>query len=269
MINISYCKVLFFFFFLQNVAGEKDDATSIFPWDEEGRPDQLLLIVARTRVCARARWLASARSRRRRVTPVSIYTADYVERTVKWKRRRHNRSRYGIINAVPLNFCAPLSSNSSDELVRGWKKRKKKKKNWNTMNREKAKRKGIDGGWGWLVCFGSSLISVSQLLVSFFNYSFWFFFFFYVWFRYSKNRNDLFFAILWKFFYSENLIIYQVWEESCVFKRRNSTFRTISTLRWRVSSLFFYPLLSANFYISIIVVIYQLVFIFIFYIIFI
>lgn len=125
MINISYCKVLFFFF-LQNVAGEKDDATSIFPWDEEGRPDQLLLIVARTRVCARARWLASARSRRRRVTPVSIYTADYVERTVKWKRRRHNRSRYGIINAVPLNFCAPLSSNSSDELVREWKKKKKK-----------------------------------------------------------------------------------------------------------------------------------------------
>ncbi|XP_016919323.1 monocarboxylate transporter 2-like isoform X1 [Apis cerana] len=29
------------------------------------------------------------------------------------------------------------------------------------MNREKAKRKGIDGGWGWLVCFGSSLISLS------------------------------------------------------------------------------------------------------------
>lgn len=140
------------------MAGEKD-AASIFPWSEEGQPDQLLMIAARTCVCARTRWLASARSRRRRVTPVSIHTADYVERTVKWKRRRHNRSRYGIINAVPLNFCAPLSSNSSDELVRG--KKKTKKKNWNTMNREKAKRKGIDGGWGWLVCFGSSLISVS------------------------------------------------------------------------------------------------------------
>lgn len=44
--------------------------------------------------------------------------------------------------------------------VRGRKRTKKKKKiNRNTMNREK--RKGIDGGWGWLVCFGSSLISLS------------------------------------------------------------------------------------------------------------
>lgn len=72
------------FFFLQNVAGEKD-ATSIFPWDEEGRRDQLLLMIvlARACVCARNKWLASAsRSRRRRVTPVCRYTrwADYVER---------------------------------------------------------------------------------------------------------------------------------------------------------------------------------------------
>lgn len=67
-----------FFFLLfykrKNVAREKD-ATSIFPWDEEGRRDQLLLMIvlARACVCARNKWLASAsRSRRRRVTPVCI-----------------------------------------------------------------------------------------------------------------------------------------------------------------------------------------------------
>lgn len=138
------------------------------------------------------------------------------------------------------------------------------------MNREKAKRKGIDGGWGWLVCFGSSLISVSQLLVSFFNYSFWFFFFFLCMISIFKESKRFVFRDFVKIFLFRKFdYLSQVWEESWVFKRRNSTFRTISTLRWRVSSLFFYPLLSANFYISIIVVIYQLVFIFIFYIIFI
>lgn len=116
---------------------------------------------------------------------MSIYALSglrWNEERVKWKRRRHNRSRYGIINgAVPLDICPPLSFNSSDELLRTRQEENKKKKkiNRNTMNREK--RKGIDGGWGWLVCFGSSLISVSWLSVSFFNYSSWFFFF-----RYSN-----------------------------------------------------------------------------------
>lgn len=196
------------------MAGEKD-AASIFPWSEEGRPDQLLMIAARTCVCARTRWLASARSRRRRVTPVSIHTADYVERTVKWKRRRHNRSRYGIINAVPLNFCAPLSSNSSDELVRGKKKTKKKKlehdESW------KSEKKGDRWRLGVVSVFRKQPYLGKLTLGFVFNYSSWYFFFLYIILKFETILPE--FSRLWK-----NDYLSQVWEELCIFKRRKSIF---------------------------------------------
>lgn len=109
MVNISCCKV---FFFCTKRAKEKDDATSIFPWDEEGRARS----TDRTCVCARATGDSSPvldRGEEKWRAGVDIHRGLRVERTVNGrKRRRHNRSRYGIINAVPLNFCAPLSSNS-------------------------------------------------------------------------------------------------------------------------------------------------------------
>lgn len=108
MVNISCCKV---FFFVQNVPKKRTTRRVFFRGTKRGEPDRLI-----GRACARAPQVTRRQcsiEAKKSDAPVSIYTADYVERTVNGrKRRRHNRSRYGIINAVPLNFCAPLSSNS-------------------------------------------------------------------------------------------------------------------------------------------------------------